>query len=213
MKISYAILTHNEGEYIKKLLPFLIENKQKGDEIVIVDDYSEEELTKTLLETYKNDIKLFYREFDGDHTQKNFLNSKCTGDFIFQLDADETVSKEFIDFLPKLLESNSNIDLFYCPRINTVSDLTPEYITKWGWSVNDKGWVNYPDMQMRLYKNDPKIKWDGLLHSKIIGFNTFSALPQEEFYSILHLKDLDRQIQQNELYDRIESNGRTKYKV
>ena len=96
MKISYALLTHNEGKYIKKLLPFLIENKREEDEIVIIDDYSEEELTKSLLETYKKDIKLFYREFDGDHTQKNFLNSKCTGDFIFQLDADEIVSKEFI---------------------------------------------------------------------------------------------------------------------
>lgn len=213
MKISYAILTHNEGKYIEKLIPFLIENKRKKDEIVVVDDFSTEELTINILKKYKDDIKIYYREFDGDHTQKNYLNSKCSGDWIFQLDADEIVHTDFIKLLPSLLESNKDIELFYCPRINTVSDLTPEYIKKWRWSVNEKGWVNFPDFQMRLYKNKPHIKWEGLLHGKIIGFKSYAALPQEEIYCILHLKDLDRQIQQNELYDKIETNGRTKYKV
>ena len=213
MKISYAILTHNEGEYIKKLIPFLIKNKRKEDEIIVVDDFSTEKLTLDILKKYKNSIKIYYREFDGDHTQKNFLNSKCSGDWIFQLDADEIVNKSFIEFLPELLKSNNNVELFYCPRINTVSDLTPEYVEKWKWNVNEKGWVNFPDFQMRLYQNKPHIKWEGLLHSTIIGFKSYAALPQEEIYCILHLKDLDRQIKQNELYDKIEANGRNKYKV
>lgn len=213
MKISYAILTHNEGKYIEQLIPFLIENKRKEDEIVVVDDFSTEELTINILKKYKDDIKIYYREFDGDHTQKNYLNSKCSGDWIFQLDADEIVHTAFIKLLPSLLDSNKDIELFYCPRINTVSDLTPEYIKKWGWNVNEKGWVNFPDFQMRLHKNKPHIKWEGLLHSKIVGFKSYAALPQEKIYCILHLKDLDRQIQQNELYDKIEANGRTKYKV
>jgi len=213
MKISYAILTHNEGKYIEKLLPFLIKNKRKQDEIVVVDDFSEEELTVELLLKYKNEIHLNYRKFDGDHTQKNYLNSECSGDYIFQLDADEIVSKEFIEFLPQLLTTNPDIELFYCPRINTVSDLTSEYITKWGWNINERGWVNFPDYQMRLYKNLSNIKWEGLLHSRIVGFKSYSTLPKEELYCILHLKDLNRQIQQNDLYDRIESKGRQKYKV
>lgn len=213
MKISYAILTHNEGEYIKNLIPFLIENKRKEDEIIVVDDFSTEKLTLDILKKYKDSIKIYNREFDGDHTQKNFLNSKCSGDWIFQLDADEIVSKSFIEFLPELLKSNSNVELFYCPRINTVSNLTPEYIEKWNWNVNEKGWVNFPDFQMRLYQNKPHINWEGLLHSKVTGFKSYATLPQEEIYCILHLKDLDRQIKQNELYDRIEVNGRNKYKV
>ena len=50
MKISYAILTHNEGQYIETLLSFLINNKRIQDEIVVVDDFSEDELTKQILE-------------------------------------------------------------------------------------------------------------------------------------------------------------------
>lgn len=213
MKISYAILTHNEGEYIEKLLSLLTTNKRPQDEIVVVDDFSKDELTKQILEKYKNQIILNYRTFDGDHTQKNYLNSLCQGDYILQLDADELVHKELIDILPTLLEDNNEIDLFIMPRINTVEGLTQEWAQKWRWSVNEKGWINFPDWQMRLYRNCDWVKWDGLLHSKIEGYKTYVLLPTEEAYCILHPKQLDRQIEQNNLYDKIEANGRQKYKL
>jgi glycosyltransferase involved in cell wall biosynthesis len=213
MKISYAILTHNEGEYIEKLLSLLTTNKRPQDEIVVVDDFSKDELTKQILEKYKNQIVLNYRTFDGDHTQKNHLNSLCQGDYILQLDADELVHKELIDILPTLLEDNNEIDLFIMPRINTVEGLTQEWAQKWRWSINEKGWVNFPDWQMRLYRNCDWVKWDGLLHSKIEGYKTYVLLPTEEAYCILHPKQLDRQIEQNNLYDKIEANGRQKYKL
>ena len=213
MKISYAILTHNEGEYIAKLLTLLITYKRDIDEIVIVDDYSDDEKTKSILNDFKDSIVLDYRTFDGDHTQKNYLNSKCTGDYILQLDADELVKPEFLEMLPDLLEGNSETDLFIMPRINTVEGLTDEWVAKWRWNVNDKGWVNFPDWQMRLYRNCDWVKWDGLLHSTIQGHKTYVFLPQDELFCILHPKQLDRQIEQNNLYDKIEQTGRTKYKV
>ena len=213
MKISYAILTHNEGQYIDTLLSFLTTNKRPIDEIVVVDDNSDDELTKLVLDKYKNQITLQYRTFDGDHTQKNYLNSLCTGDYILQLDADELVKSEFLEMLPQILENNNETDLFIMPRINTVEGLTQEYIAKWRWNVNEKGWVNFPDWQMRLYRNCDWVKWDGLLHSKIEGHKTYVYLPAEELFCILHPKQLERQVAQNDLYDKIEQTGRTKYKV
>ena len=115
--------------------------------------------------------------------------------------------------LPNLLELNDTVDLFIMPRINTVEGLTQEYINRWRWNVNEKGWVNFPDWQMRLYRNCNWVKWDGLLHSKIEGYKTFINLPQDELFCILHPKQLDRQVAQNNLYDKIEQTGRTKYKV
>jgi glycosyltransferase involved in cell wall biosynthesis len=213
MKISYAILTHNEGEYIAELLTLLTTYKRDIDEIVVVDDYSTDEKTKFILNDLKDLIKLEYRTFDGDHTQKNYLNSLCSGDYILQLDADELVKPEFLEMLPELLEENQETDLFIMPRINTVEGLTPEYIQKWRWNVNEKGWVNFPDWQMRLYRNCDWVKWDGLLHSKIEGHKTYVFLPAEELFCIIHPKQLDRQVEQNDLYDKIEQNGRSKYKV
>jgi len=215
MKISYAILTHNEGGYIEKLIKTLADHKRVEDEIVVVDDYSTCELTRAILNNWSTtgEINLHQREFDKDHTQKNYLNSLCTGDYIMQLDADECLHPQLIESLSAFLESNPDVDLFYVPRINTVKGLTPEWVDKWQWTVNDRGWVNFPDWQMRLYRNCTEIKWDGLLHSKVVGFKTYGFLPAEELYSILHPKDIARQIVQNELYDKIEANGRTKYKV
>lgn len=213
MKISYAILTHNEGEYVGKVLNFLVEHKRPQDEIVVVDDYSSDKVTLDYLNFFKKSINLFYREFDGDASQKNYLNSLCGGDYILQLDADELVTPEFIKMLPELLENNSNVDLFILPRINTIEGLTDEWVKKWRWNVNEKGWVNFPDWQMRLYRNCDWVKWDGLLHSKIVGSKTHTHLPAEETFAILHPKELDRQITQNELYDKIEATGRQKYKV
>ena len=47
MKISYSILTHNETDTLEKLLKFLIKWKQPQDEIVILDDYSDDEKNQT----------------------------------------------------------------------------------------------------------------------------------------------------------------------
>lgn len=212
MIISYALLTHNEGQYIKTLLSFLTSHKRSEDEIVVVDDFSEDELTKRVLEEYKSQITLEKRIFDGDHTQKNFLNSLCKGDYILQLDADELVSESFIKVLPQLLQNNPHIDLFIMPRINIVEGLTQEWIDKWKWDVNEEGWVNFPDWQMRLYRNCEWVKWEGLLHSRIKGCKTYVFLPADEMFCIYHSKKLERQIEQNKLYEKIEASGRKKYK-
>jgi hypothetical protein len=115
--------------------------------------------------------------------------------------------------LPEILKTNETVDLFFVPRINTVEGLTQDHIDKWKWNVNDKGWVNFPDWQMRLYRNCEWVKWEGLLHSKIVGFKTYVALPTDELFCMLHPKEIDRQEAQNNLYDKIEANGRQKYKV
>jgi len=213
MNISYAILTHNEGEYIENLLAFLVEHKQPGDEIVVVDDYSDDELTKSILKKYWDEISLDYREFDNEELQRAHLESRCTKDYVFVFDADEIIKKEFIKMLPTILEANPDVEMFYVPRVNTVEGLTQEHIEKWKWKVNEKGWINFPDYQLRLHKNLPHIKWEGFVHSTMKGFNSYVALPPEELFSILHYKGIAKQEQQNNQYDKIEDNGRTKYKV
>jgi len=213
MKISYAILTHNEGDYIENLLSFLVKNKQPEDEIVIVDDYSTDKLTQEILSKYEDSIILEYSKFENEEQQRTYLESLCTGDYIFVFDADEIIHESFIKVLPKLLEANPEVEMYYVPRVNTVEGLTPTHVAKWRWQVNEKGWINFPDYQMRLHKNLPHIKWEGFLHSKMVGYNNYVALPAEEKFSILHHKQISRQEQQNDQYDKIEANGKTQYKV
>jgi len=202
MKISYSILTHNETDSLEKLLRFLVKWKQPQDEIVILDDYSDDEKTKQILDFYvsTHDIVFEQRNLLNDFaSQKNHLKSMCSGDYSFNLDADEMVSRWLMKNIHGILEENE-IDLVYLPRINTVDGLTEQHAQQWGWSVNEEGWVNFPDWQGRVFKNRPNIKWERPVHEMLVGFQTYSHLPTEKPFCIRHYKTIDKQEQQNQKY-------------
>lgn len=206
MKISYAILTKNEGTYVEQLLSFLVEHKQPQDEIIVVDDYSTDHLTTAILNEHEamNNINLYRRELNNDFaSQKNYLTSLCTGDYIFQIDADERPSDYIMSYIHEILENNLNVEVFLVPRINTVEGLTHDHIQKWGWQINEHGWVNFPDFQWRIYKNIPTIKWVNKVHEKLAGFGEFSSLPTELEYCLTHYKTITRQEAQNEYYNTL----------
>ena len=203
MKISYAILACVELVELELLLPFLKENKKKEDEIVILlDDETYTAQVEEISMKYADVIK--HRSLDKDFaSQKNALIENCSGDYIFNVDADEIPHKNLINNLHTLLEGNSHVDVFYVPRVNTVEGITQSHINKWGWRVNEKGWVNFPDPQMRIMKNISSIRWKNRVHEVLRGQKTFVHLPHEEEWSIYHHKDKKRQEKQNDFYNKI----------
>jgi len=205
LKISYSILTHNETKSLEKLLRFLVKWKADEDEIVVLDDFSDNEKTKQILDFYVSTEDIIYeqRSLNNDYaTQKNYLKSMCSGDYSFNLDADEMISRWLIKNIHGILEDNQ-IDLIYLPRINTVEGLTQQHIQQWGWNVNEEGWINFPDWQGRVFKNRPNIKWEKPVHEMIKGFQTYAHLPTEKPFCMLHYKKIEKQEQQNKKYDGI----------
>lgn len=206
MKISYAIPVCNEHEEIRRLLNLLIKNKRRQDQIVVQFDLGNttREVYKILHEDFKNQIVCLGYPLKGNFAEfKNNLKSACTGDWIVQLDADELLDESFIQHMHHVLELNSNVDVFSIARINTVDGLTNEHIKKWGWNVDSKGWVNFPDYQMRILRNSTSIKWINKVHEKIIGHTSHACLPIDQEYCILHNKTIDRQEAQNKLYEKL----------
>ena len=206
MKISYSILTHNETDSLLELIHFIMEHKDEEDEIVILDDYSDNEKTKEILDSAVSiyEIKFEQRHLLKDYgSQKNHLKNMCTGDYIFNLDADELPNKWLIKNVKVILEANPTIDLFWVPRVNTVEGLTQEHINAWGWQVNDKGWVNWPDYQGRIWRNRPNIMWKNKVHEVLTGYKEHTYLPQEEEFCFYHPKEIKRQEEQNKFYEGI----------
>jgi hypothetical protein len=208
MKISYAITVCNEFLEIQRLVTFLLENKRINDEIVILYDQKngDEQIASWLTKMNIKPNVQFWRglDFNGHFADwKNKLTSYCTGDYIFQIDADEIPNVILIKHLPEILEMNEGIDVMLVPRVNTVDGLTQEHIQKWRWGLNEKGWVNYPDFQWRIYKNTPDIKWVNKVHEQLVGFKTISNLPQTEDYSLYHPKTIEKQEKQNNYYDTL----------
>jgi glycosyltransferase involved in cell wall biosynthesis len=208
MKLSYAITACNEVEETIRLVNQLLNYKEDNSEIVVLLDTPKApaELIEYLeLQAKADKLDLIESEFGGDFAQwKNLLNSQCKGEWIFQLDADEYLMPDLIVNMEALLDSNEDKDLILVPRINTVEGLTETHIQKWGWNVNDKGWVNFPDVQTRIYKNKPEqIGWSGKVHERIGGFENYTNFPLEEIYCIKHPKTIERQEKQNNYYDTL----------
>ena len=206
MKISYSILTHNETDSLSRLLQFLIEHKDEEDEIVILDDYSDDEFTKKTLDAMCSihDIKFEQRHLNKNYAdQKNHLKNMCSGDYIFNIDADEIPHKQLIQNIKPILQSNPTIDLYWVPRVNIVKGITQEHINKWGWRVNEKSWINWPDYQGRIWKNRSNIRWKNPVHEVLKGYKEHTHFPQEEEFCFYHFKEIDRQEKQNEFYGEI----------
>jgi hypothetical protein len=179
-----------------------VENKRDNDEIVIL--YDEKNGTQEVLNfllpfNSLRNIGIFGGEFKGNFAEwKNLLNSYCSGDYVYQIDADEMISEYMVKNVTSILEMNKDVDLIFVPRINTVNGITQEHINKWGWRVNENGWVNFPDAQGRIYRKG--MSWYGKVHERIVGGQKFSSLPLDEEYCIQHHKTIERQEKQNNFY-------------
>ena len=207
MKISYAITVCNEIVEIQQLIPMLLKNKRPEDEIVVLFDSKGgiepvEEFLRA--KSVNGEFNWHKDEFKGHFADwKNKLTSLCSGDYIFQIDADELPDAYLMEVLPLIIEENPDNDVYLTPRINTVVGLQESHISKWGWNLNENGWVNWPDYQWRIWKNDSKIKWINKVHEQLSGFDTYAALPRESKFSLRHPKTIERQEKQNAFYDSL----------
>jgi len=208
LNVTYAITVCNEIEEITRLVNFLHPRIQLDDEILI--QYDEDGVTDavkdylSIVNTLHQNIKVIGFPLNNDFaTFKNNLKNHAKGIFIFQIDADEIPNEYLIANMHDFLESNKDVDLFFVPRVNTVEGLTQEHIKKWRWNVNEKGWVNWPDVQTRIYRRTSEIEWEGKVHERIKGYNTLTVFPQEEEFALYHPKDIERQERQNNYYETL----------
>ena len=204
MKISYAIPVCIEYREIEYLLEYLTKHKREQDEIVVQCDQGN--TTSEVYEVLKQypDIKIIEFALDKDFASfKNNLKDNCSGDYIFQIDADEYPEEYLMDTIEWVVNNNPKTDIFWVPRINKVEGLTQEHINKWGWNVDDQKRVNFPDYQCRILKNVKRIKWKNKVHEVLTGHKTESHLPANKEFCIYHLKNIERQEKQNEFYNTI----------
>jgi glycosyltransferase involved in cell wall biosynthesis len=206
MQISYTILTHNETDSLLKLIEFLVKHKDEEDEIVILDDFSDNEKTKEILDVMcsMHEITFEQRHLLKDYAgQKNYLTRMAKGSYIVNIDADEIPHKKLMKNIKPILESNPTIDLYWVPRVNKVDGITEQHIKQWGWRVDEKGWVNFPDYQGRIWRNRPNILWKNPVHEVLAGYKEHTYLPAEEEFCFYHPKTIDRQEIQNKFYEGI----------
>ena len=205
--LTYAITVCNEEVELQKLVTLLLAHKRSQDSIVIL--YDKKNGSKGVEEYLRShsvngEFSWHADEFNNHFADwKNKLGSLCNTDYIFQIDADEMPNVTLLENLPLILEQNPDNEVYLVPRVNTVEGLTQEHIQKWGWNVNEKGWVNWPDYQWRIWKNKPEIKWKNKVHEVLEGFKTYAPLHDTELLALYHPKDIKRQEKQNKYYSTL----------
>jgi glycosyltransferase involved in cell wall biosynthesis len=206
--ISYTITVCNEAEEFNLLLGYLLQHISDDDEIVIQAD--SEKVTTEIEDIVSNYIdkfsKLVYVKFplnDNFSDFKNNLKTHCSKEWIFNIDADEVPSEFLIQNLHLILNDNENVEMILIPRWNVVEGITDEHIKKWGWKLDDMDRINWPDYQTRIYRNIENINWKNKVHERLEGFERYSAFPEEQEFSLLHFKTIEKQEKQNEFYSKI----------
>lgn len=172
-----------------------------------VNDLIEISTNKFTESDYERIISKFSYSFEnlnGDFSQfRNKAHSHVPiGDWVVQLDADEDVDGEFILNLNDILSKNDSVDLIYIARENIVNGITDEYIRKMGWTISEDGLLNYPDYQGRIYKKLTENMWINKVHEVVSGVKTKAYTKKKEL-TLVHVKDFEKQKQQNEFYDKL----------
>ncbi|HXG65911.1 MAG TPA: glycosyltransferase family 2 protein [Blastocatellia bacterium] len=133
MKISATVITFNEEHNIEAAL----ESLSWADEIIVVDSESTDR-TVEIARRYTD--RVFVRKWPGYSQQKTFAAEQAANDWIFNLDADERVSKELASEIETLKRGpEPDVGGYEMPRLTW-------YLGRW---IKHSGW--YPDYKLRLY--------------------------------------------------------------
>ena len=163
MKISVAMIVKNEEACIEKAL----RSVKDADEIIVCDTGSTDR-TIEIARQYTPHVFTDYRWNDDFAEARNHAQSKCTGDYIIIIDADEWLEE---GAMARLREFEGEALEFH-----TISAGTGQL-----------------HLSIRFHKNDPKIKWFGAAHNYLnINASHKSNIKMYYGYSPAHQLDPDR---------------------
>lgn len=203
MFLSYLVTSHNETTSLDKLLSKLVQNKKDNHEIILLDDYSDNQTTLEIIQKYKESVVFHQHKLERNYgAHKNYGIEQCKGRWIFQLDGDECPTDLLLENIDIVLESNEANEVIWLPRMNFFIGVTQADANQWGWRLHD-GMVNFPDYQSRIYKNLSHIRYQRRLHEKVEGFKSYTFVPPQTDYAIIHEKSIEKQRQTNLNYNKI----------
>jgi glycosyltransferase involved in cell wall biosynthesis/Tfp pilus assembly protein PilF len=165
--LSLCMIVRNEERRIARALESV---KALADEMIVVDTGSTDQTREIAAAMGAN---VFEDVWTEDFSQaRNISLSKATGDWVLILDADESISTRDHGRLRELIRTNpAGADGYDLTTRNYVHEPNTS-----GWTANDgsyageeagTGW--YPNRKVRLFRNDPRIRFSGAVHELVEG--------------------------------------------
>jgi glycosyltransferase involved in cell wall biosynthesis len=148
--ISALYVVHNEQELIKgsieRILPYV-------NEVIVVLHGCTDQTAEEIAMVHSNKIKIFahgYHEPVDMGAVRTFSLKEATGDWVWQIDADEYYPEESCKEIVNRVNSANKEISFRVPYFNVA----------WRYGYAEKGLEHYPD---RLYRRDVVDKYEGIL--------------------------------------------------
>ncbi|WP_321404626.1 glycosyltransferase [Maridesulfovibrio sp.] len=169
-----AILSPDEPELEKFISCF----PDWIEEIVLVWDCRESESIPELRKFHNAEIINIRHPLNADFSaQRNCMLTHCSGDWIIYLDADERLDNENWEIVRRAAAS-SECKSWYLPRMTFYPDKDHCRV----------GYGLWPDLQLRLFKNNDKIKFVNKIHEQLTGLEgSTGILPDCPIKHLTHL--------------------------
>ncbi len=138
MKLSVVLITQNEEANLARTLESVMPLVRDGHgEIILVDSGSTD---RTLEIARSHGAKVFSEPWKGFAGQKNSAMDKASGDWVLQLDADESLEEALAAEIETVLGTTSTLQGYWIPRKNF-------FLGRW---IRYGGF--YPDPKLRLIR-------------------------------------------------------------
>ncbi|MCO6509869.1 MAG: glycosyltransferase [Aridibacter famidurans] len=137
MKISVVIPTYNYGRFIGEALESLRAQTRSPDEIIIVDDGSEDNTEEVVLR-FGEEVRYLKQQNSGVCVARNRGVEETSGDLIAFMDADDIWDASKLDKQTAIFESDPEVGLVHCGMREFDSDtgeVTNVYLD------GEEGWI------------------------------------------------------------------------
>ena len=221
--LSICITVWNEHAELALLLEQLYPCLGAEDEIILQGDQGKvTPKVVSVVREYINRDNFVYLEYPLNRdfaTYKNNCIKQAEKDYIFWLDADELFSADLLEIYRQTIVQSPDTQAFAIPRANVVIGLENTDVEKWRWSVKNEprvidftvpqkygiteqpNFVNWPDYQFRIWKNNLGICYNGTVHERLVGFKNYAYIEPELDFVLWHVKRVERQRSQNAFYE------------
>lgn len=115
-KVSIIIPCYNQAQYLPETVQSVLDSTFQNLEIIIVNDGSTdntEEIAQLLTEQYPK-VQYLSLKNSGPSVARNRGINKSSGTFILPLDADDLISKDYIEQATQVLTERPEVKVVYC---------------------------------------------------------------------------------------------------
>lgn len=198
---TIIITNYNKAPYIKEAIESALNQTFNDYDILIIDDGSTDNSLEIINE-YKNHpkVSIIAKENEGVITTRNRAIKEAKGKYIVQLDGDDKMGFEFLEWTIPVLNSNENVGIVYC-NTEFLGDKSGP------WNLGNytikKELITNQIVITALFRKEDYLKTEGYSYDFQKGYEDWDF-----WLSIIELEKEVRQINKTGFYYRILSDSR-----